>query len=556
MQRVVLIKVCGFLLLWCFSSIGIQAQTNEGCTDPLSCNYSGDFAEDDGSCIAPIVNWQNTIGGSDEDILTELVGLNGGYLLGGRSGSNMSEDKTENSMGGMDYWVLGVDTIGNIIWQNTIGGVNDDRLTSIAKTEYGYCIVGMSSSGSNGDKTEASIGGGDYWVVFIDLLGQIVWQNTIGGEEEDRPEKVIATEDGGFIVAGTSWSGISGDKTEPTQGWGDYWVIKLDSNGDIVWQNTIGGDHWDLLNDVIETSSGNYLLAGNSQSGISGDKTEASQFWDYWILMLNQEGGIIWQNTIGGDGDDQLFSVVEDQDGNFILGGRSDSGANGDKTEESQGDDDFWIIKVSVEGNIIWQNTIGGSNLDMDPTVALTDDNGIVVTGLSASPISGDKTLASEGGFDYWIIRLNSDGEILWQDVVGGEEQDLFSDVEINGNQILLGGYSNSNISGDKSEDSNGLYDFWVVQLDYSITQGCIDPLACNYNVFAVCADESCEYESCDCQSDLTGDGEINTSDLLEFIASLGCSIPEDCPSDFNQDGIVNILDLLSFLPFIGVACE
>ena len=151
---------------------------------------------------------------------------------------------------------------------------------------------------------------------------EIEWQNTIGGNYTDQLYSIQQTTDGGYILGGWSESYISGDKTENSFGGSDYWVVKLDSIGNIQWQNTIGGNSGDGLYSVQQTTDGGYILGGVSTSNISGDKTENSQgYIDYWVVKLDASGNIQWQNTIGGNSDDYLTSIQQTTDGGYILGG-------------------------------------------------------------------------------------------------------------------------------------------------------------------------------------------------------------------------------------------
>ena len=177
----------------------------------------------------------------------------------------------------------------------------------------------------------------------------IQWQNTIGGGLVDVLYSMQQTNDGGYILVGNSSSNISGDKTENSQGGADYWVVKLDSSGTIQWQNTIGGNERDILYSIQQTNDGGYILGGSSLSDISGDKTENSQGGlDYWVVKLDSSGTIQWQNTIGGNGGDRLFSIQQTGDGGYILGGFSNSPISGDKTEDSLGYD-YWVVKLSPD---------------------------------------------------------------------------------------------------------------------------------------------------------------------------------------------------------------
>ena len=231
------------------------------------------------SCaVAQEIEWQNTIGGNGHDQLRAVRQTgDGGCILGGASVSNISGDKTENSNGDYDYWIVKTDAAGNIQWQNSIGGSGYDYLIAIEQTnDMGYILGGFSSSDSSGDKAENNWDTSsityDYWIVKTDSLGNIQWQNNIGGNGVDQLSSIQQTADGGYILGGFSNSNISGDKAENCLGPWDYWIVKTDSLGNIQWQNTIGGNGVDDLESIKQTADGGYILSGVSGSGISGDK--------------------------------------------------------------------------------------------------------------------------------------------------------------------------------------------------------------------------------------------------------------------------------------------
>jgi len=363
----------------------------------------------------------------------------------------------------------------NIEWQNTIGGYNDDNLTCIRQTnDGGYILGGVSYSGANGDKTETKFGDSDYWIVKLDATGNVVWQNTIGGSSIEVLNAIEQTLDGGYIIAGYSLSPISGDKTESNiLGSYDYWIIKLDAAGSIVWQNTIGGNGNDKANCIIQTIDGGYLVGGESSSDISGDKSENSLGGtDYWVIKLDASGNIVWQNTIGGVSYDGLFSIDQTVDGGYILGGYSISEISGDKTEATMlGSYDYWIIKIDISGNIVWQNTIGGTSSDKLKKVILLNDGNYIVGGTSASGISGDKTEVNHSD-DYWVIKLDATGNIIWQNTIGGSGSDRLYDMDLSPDGgYILGGSSLSNVGFDKTEACIGpssMDDYWIVKLNSS----------------------------------------------------------------------------------------
>jgi len=435
------------------------------------------------SQIAPAIQWQNTIGGSNYDNLYSIQQTTDmGYILGGFSLSNISGDKTENNWDTTcnptctyDYWILKTDSSGNIQWQNNIGGNDHDVLYSILQTvDDGYTLGGYSESNVSGDKTENNMGPlytSDYWIVNTDSAGNIQWQNTIGGNSWDVLRSIQQTIDGGYILGGYSWSGISGDKTENSIGNYDYWIVKTDSTGNIQWQNTIGGSDADFLYSIQQTADGGYILGGYSNSGISGDKTENTNGGtDYWIVKTDSLGNIQWENTIGGAENDELISIKQSTDGGYILGGSSDSDISGDKTENNWDTtlitSDFWIVKTDGIGNILWQNTIGGNHSDKLFSILQSTDGGYVLGGRSTSNISGDKTENSNGAGDYWVVKTDSLGNIQWQNTIGGNFNDeLYSMKQTTDGGYILGGWSASNISGDKTENSNGGQDYWIVKL-------------------------------------------------------------------------------------------
>ncbi len=425
------------------------------------------FAQD------PAIIWQKTIGGSDHDVVTTFEATSdGGYIIGGRSLSNISGDKTENSHGMRDIWLVKIDATGNIMWQNTIGGNGEDLLISAKQTSDGGYIVGASSdSNISGDKTENSRGGYDYWILKLNASGDITWQKTYGGDQPEYDNIVSQTSDGGYFVCGYSDSGISGDKTEASNGQRDYWALKLDTNGAIVWQNGIGGNLQDQPHGAFQTADGGYMIGGYSRSGISGDKTEVNQgLADNWIVKLDANGSVQWDKSYGGNDNDYMLDMISTTDDGFLLGTYSRSNISGDKSENSQGDYDYWILKVDNSGNILWQNTIGGSEIDYLQDIKQLADGTFMISGFSNSNLSGDKTENSNGGYDYWLVRLDSSGNILSQNTIGGsvDESGPYLLPTADGNFIMACS-SDSNISGDKGDDSKGLIDYWVFKTTPSI---------------------------------------------------------------------------------------
>jgi hypothetical protein len=279
--------------------------------------------------------WQNTIGSNENDTVSDVEqAADGSFLIGGTASSEISGDKTVVG----DIWILKLDANGNILCQKGYDFFANSFLSNAKLTnDGGFILAGTGTPGIFSD----------YIVSKLNINGGSMWEKIYGGDGEDFLTNFILTDDGGYMAIGQSNSDASGDKTEDSQGFQDYWVLKLDSTGNIIWQNTIGGASGDIPLTVLETSDGGYFISGSSLSNISGDKTD-NTFEDsqsFWILKLNSVGIIEWQNDIDGSLGERLPKAIQNNDGSFMICGQSSSNISGDKTENSRGEADFWIIK-------------------------------------------------------------------------------------------------------------------------------------------------------------------------------------------------------------------
>ncbi|QMU31038.1 T9SS type A sorting domain-containing protein [Adhaeribacter radiodurans] len=416
--------------------------------------------------------WDKTLGGNaTEDFTSMVVTPDGGYLLGGTSTSGVSGDKTQTSRGQADYWIVKVNSSGNIVWNKTIGTSGYDYFEDlIATPDGGYLVGGSTFSDVSGDKTEKSKGSFDYWLVKLDAAGNKMWDKTLGGSNYDYFQAVVPTQDGGYLVGGTSFSGKSGDKSQAGRGGldRDYWVIKIDENGKKVWDKTITGDSDDRLMEVMATPDGGFLLGGNSYSDIGYDKTgESRGVDDYWVVKLDSTGTQVWDNTFGGASTDNIYSLALTQDGGYLLGGYSDSGVQGDKTASGKGGSDLWIIKVDANGAKVWDKTFGSRTYDYFADLIALPGGGYMLGGTTSGGIGGDKTQITRGGQDYWVVKINETGNKVWDRTFGGKNSDeLQTLLSTPDGGYLLGGSSFSGISGEKSAAGKGERDYWVVKVE------------------------------------------------------------------------------------------
>ena len=190
----------------------------------------------------------------------------------------------------------------------------------------------------------------------------MVSDKTFGGMDTDWLSSVTSTSDGGFLLAGRSSSNASGDKSENGRGENDYWIVKIDARLNRLWDKTFGGDRNEDLYSVVLSHDGGYLLGGASESDSSGEKTAPNKgLGDYWILKVDSQGNKLWDKTFGGDGREVLFSMLATEDGGYLLAGMSESNISGDKSASSKGAADYWVVKIDSQGNKIWDKTFGGT---------------------------------------------------------------------------------------------------------------------------------------------------------------------------------------------------
>jgi len=355
-----------------------------------------------------------------------------------------------------------------LVGQKTFGGSEREWAYDAAFNESGeLVIVGLSASGISGDITEENRGEGDFLILSLD--GQLIetGHRLFGGTGSDAARRMIVLEDGGIVVGGSSASPISEDKTAPNKGGLDYWVVRFDSDGNELWQRTFGGSQNDILSDMTLMDDGNLLLAGTSYSGISGDKTEASRgSTDYWLVCVGPDGDMIWDRTYGGSGIDNMASVVAIPDGSILVSGESVSQTSGEKTQDNYGIINLWMLLLDSEGNVTWDLTVGGSDNEA-VGIATYLNNAIYVAASSNSPVSGTKTQTPRGLLDYWVSKIGMDGTVIWDRAFGGTlGEGPRAIAPISGNRIILSGFSASNATGEKSEPSNGMSDMWLVCID------------------------------------------------------------------------------------------
>jgi hypothetical protein len=420
----------------------------------------------------PIRQWDKTFGRFHNDFLSvTLPTADGGYLLGGVSYKSTDFYDYDSS----DFWLVKVGRDGNKQWDKLFSTQGENKLkTLLATTDGGYLVGGDALPGIDGDKTAF----GSMWLIKIDTNGNKLWDKAYEGVKPSNDwnaehalyGSMIATADGGYLLGGSCALGVGGDKTQPSKGSYDYWIIKLDANGNKQWDKVFGGNGQDLLMSILASADRGYVLAGNSNSDAVGDKTQSNKGGnDYWVVKLDANGVKQWDKTYGSSSSDYLLTFITTPDGGYLLGGDSDSGVSGDKTQPSRGGNDYWLIKLDANGNKQWDKTLGGNYSDTLGGCTLTPDGGYLIGGSSVSDISGDVTAPRKtypDTYDYWIIKLTSNGTKLWDKKYGGFIYNhLATLMTTSDGGYLVGGTSSSGVYGDKSQPSQGGTDYWLLKL-------------------------------------------------------------------------------------------
>jgi hypothetical protein len=423
---------------------------------------------------APAIKWQKALGGSSFDVSYGIIQCaDSNFIMVGTVQSN-DGDVTGNK-GLYDIWVVKLSKSGNIIWKKTYGGTGSDYGSSISQTnDGGYVIAGYTNS-TDGNVT-GHHGKIDGWVLKISDTGAVQWQRALGGSEFDAALSAKQTADSGYIVAG--WSGsMDGDLTT-NKGSEDCWVVKLTPAGVISWKHSLGGSGEDHASSAMQTADGGYIVAGTVKStdfDIKGNHGGA----DYILYKLSSTGSLLWQKCYGGTGVDACGehgyagAVKQTPDGGYVLSGWSNS-TDGNVTG-NHGDYDAWIIRVNDTGGLKWQKSLGGAGDDEANYVALTPDGGIIVAALSDS-ISGQVS-GGHGDHDFWLLKLDSLGTIVWQQCYGGDNYDIAFQMErtYEGNYIASG-FAKSN--NGQVTGHHGDFDAWVAYLEDPMEVAPIDKTA------------------------------------------------------------------------------
>jgi len=364
---------------------------------------------------SPSPHFCKAIGGKKLEAALSLIQTSdGGYAITGGTESF--------GAGGEDVYVVKLDANGNLQWTKTIGGPESEEGVSLIQTsDGGYAIAGLTQSFGAGED--------DVYVVKLDANGNLQWTKTIGGKKEDGGFSLIQTSDGGYAIAGYTFSFGAGEA--------DVYVVKLDANGKLQWTKTIGGPGNEIGFSLIQTSDGGYVLAGTTESfGVGGS--------DVYIVKLDANGNLQWTKTIGRPGNEIGFCLIQTSDSGYVIAGST--------TSFGIGGVDVYVVKLNANGNLQWTTTIGGKEEDVGVSLIQTSDGGYAIAGSTKSFGAGE--------WDVYVVKLNANGKPQWTKTIGTKNEKFIksSIIQTSDGSYVFAGTTRSFGAGD--------YDVYVVKLD------------------------------------------------------------------------------------------
>jgi hypothetical protein len=413
-----------------------------------------------------VINWQQCYGGNRGESGYTILKEGSNFVIFGESDSY--DGQVGPNYGETSYWAFKIDSIGEIIWSKTYGGtLVDDLVNAIPGSDDGYILSGDTES-DDGDVTNFH-GTFDYWVVKIDTSGILKWETCLGGSFEDYSCHVARLSDGSYLCVGQSNS-IDGMVTG-NHGVLDGWVVKLDKFGSFKWEKSLGSTQYDGFEGIYTTTDDGALLCGWAGAN-DGDVlcNFHGGFSDAWLVKIDSSGNIEWQQCYGGTSDDEVFLIQKSSDNGYILVGQTSS--NDGDVSGNHGDEDFWILKIDSIGTLEWQKCYGGSGTDQPNFIKQLSDGNYIIGGSTNSTdfdVQGNHSV-NASYTDGWLIKITPTGELIWQRCFGGALSETLTDlIELqNGTMMILGVENSPDNSFDVQCNHHGttLYtDVWLMNV-------------------------------------------------------------------------------------------
>jgi len=387
--------------------------------------------------------------------------------------------------GGSDFWLIKTDGDGNVLWNMTYGGAgNDNALALVQTSDGGYALAGETYS--------FGAGLDDVWIVRTDASGNMLWNVTCGGADSDSASSLVRTEDGGFAVAGQTRSFGLADNH-------DFWLIRTDASGGMLWNKTYGREHGEWAAAIVQTDDSGYALAGCAYPwGTTATTTE------FWLVKTDANGTKIWDKYYGSTSYfEYAYALVQTDDGGYALAGDTYSPGVPDSH-------DFWLVKTSANGTKLWDKFYGGTKSEVPFALVQTADNGYALAGYTTS--------FGAGNWDAWLAKTDASGNPLWNVTYGGTYSDVACALlqTSDGRCVLAGGTGSFGAGSD---------DFWLIKTSLSLIEG-----------------------------DINVDGTVDIFDIVIVALEFGHPPPPiiDTRADVNKDGVVDIFDIVVVAAHFG----
>ena len=352
------------------------------------------------------LQWSKTYGGSKDDRGQSLVQTkDGGYALTGYAMSSDGDASVNN--GFHDNWILKLDGLGTIEWEKSYGFSGHDHSYDLLETEdgglffVGFLDITSARADGNTEKSSSNTrhGIGEFWGSKIDDKANIEWRGYYGGTNNDRAHAVVRADDGGYVMVGFTES--DDFDIVNSRGSYDFWAVKVDDKGNLVWEGSFGGTGIERAEDISKTADGGYVLTGNTFSN-DLDVSKNNGAADIWLIKIDADGKKVWNKSYGGSQYEDGQSVTLSKDGGFIIAGNSKS-ADSDLNANA-GENDIWLVKTDANGTMEWQKTFGGTGLDFGFDALETSDGSIVLVGETTS--QDFLNLQNKGKSDAIMIKV------------------------------------------------------------------------------------------------------------------------------------------------------
>jgi len=405
------------------------------------------------------VSFSSNFGGSDKE---EFFGgdacSDGGFVLAGLSPS-IDFDISQPAYDSANVFIVKCDSNGDKIWSRTYGGNSYDKARYIFEDSNGDLIFIGGTQSSDGD-INYNRGNSDLMVAKLNQDGDIKWLKTYGGSDYEGGRYITETSDGGYIFCGYS-SSDDFDVASGGRGKHDGWLTKLDIDGNIVWTNTFGGDWIDRIRWCVELPDHGYIFAGQTGSDTL-DCTGNHGNSDVWAGRVDSQGNLMWSKQFGGSGTERAYHISKTTTGTFIITGQTNS--NDFDVSENNGGFDGWILELDIDGNLIWEHAVGGSNNEHLFRTYETSDGGLISAGSSASDDHDVLDLECKAGDSFLLMKHDNFRKLEWAKCSGGSKSDVCNELIVleNDEYVLMG--------DSKSDDGDvklnyGEYDYWIVKL-------------------------------------------------------------------------------------------